>query len=523
MTSANYRLAARIGALLLAAIAGGAVAPAAVRQDDDLARRTFANAEQLMREGKIEQALRDYEQISSAYPDSGMADDALYRIGAHYYPADTVDDLGRASRDGIARAAAIFRQISTRYPREETAPRALYKLGLISMDPANPRRDLDEAYASFSAVVNIYPGSDVADLALFGAGYADYAAGRYDKSVLSFQRVAEEDPAGKAAETAGYYSGLALARQGDHLRALEELQAVRTRHPGGRLAERALDRLTQIWRLRLQPGIAAGQLFAVDTKYAPALDAEAMRGPVDLAVDAEGIAHVLDARSGTIYRLGPDGKIRSTGAPLPGATSLSVDAGGAEILAAGDRIRVGAEVIIPKRQERGVLRPFSRISAATRSGPDDIAMLDEDRQEILIHSRDAPEPKVLYRDPEGRARFTGLAAGADGRLYTIDRRGRRIIEIVPGGQAREVASPAGLSGGIQEPVAIAADDLGTLFVADRRAGVIVVMTTDGKLISTIASQPGTPSEFAYPAALAAGPAAELYLYDERRKTILRFR
>src|SRR5262245_2158877 len=173
MKRAAHAWARAAAVALAAALALAASSQGDSTAQDDLARRTFANAEQLMKEGKVEQALRDFEQVSSAYPDSGMADDALYRIALHFYPAESVDALGGASRDAIDRARGLFTTINSRYPREDCAPKALYKLGLIALDPANPSRNLDEAYADFSAVVNIYPTSDVVDKALLGAGYAD--------------------------------------------------------------------------------------------------------------------------------------------------------------------------------------------------------------------------------------------------------------------------------------------------------------------------------------------------------------
>jgi hypothetical protein len=49
-----------------------------------------------------------------------------------------------------------------------------------------------------------------------------------------------------------------------------------------------------------------------------------------------------------------------------------------------------------------------------------------------------------------------------------------------------------------------------------------VITTEGRLLETIVSQPGTASDFSYASALAVGPRAEIYVYDAKRKTILRF-
>jgi len=176
-------------------------------EDDELAQRTLANAEQLLKEGKVEQALRDLDQIPKSWPRSAVADDALFRLGSWYYPASSIEDLGRAGADAIARARDLFTQVQKSYPREDSAPRALVKLGLIALEAANPNRSVDEAYASFSSVVNIYPSSDAVEPALYGAGYADFEAGRFDKAIQSFERVAERFPRGALA-AGGYLAWL---------------------------------------------------------------------------------------------------------------------------------------------------------------------------------------------------------------------------------------------------------------------------------------------------------------------------
>jgi hypothetical protein len=206
--------------------------------------------------------------------------------------------------------------------------------------------------------------------------------------------------------------------------------------------------------------------------------------------------------------------------------ALSVDDAGVELAAAGDRLRAGVEVVIPTRQDAGAPpRPLEGIAAVVRVGTREAALLDTDRNEVLQYNGDPAKLGLLYRDPAGRARLTGLAAGSEGRLYTIDKRARALVEIAPataggGYKLLPLSEPARQA--LQEPAALAADDLGTLYVLDRRARAIHVITTEGRLLETIVSQPGTASDFSYASALAVGPRAEIYVYDAKRKTILRF-
>ena len=509
------RLISRGLIALIGLTLSGAAAPAAT--EDPLARRTYANADQLLREGKSEQALREFEQVASAFPDSDVADDALYRMGAHYYRAESIEELGSATPEAIYKAKDLFTKVATKYPREETAPRALLKLGLAALDPMNPARSLDEAYAAFSGIVNIYPASDVVDRALQGAGYADLLAARYDKSIASFVRVAEEYPRGPAAADARYFMGLAHARQKEYVRALEELQAGRDRYPDAPVSRRVFDLITRVFKLKVLPELGGRSLYAHDPGFAPVLDPGGVSREVALAVDANSIVHLLDTSRGTLLLIGPDGKLLGNGSPMPGAHSITIDAWGNEILGAGSKFRVGKGIVTPMRQGSGQRVPMESIDAAAGIDAGKVAILEEN--EILLYAGDPMNLKLHYRDPEGKARLTGLVVGAEGRLYTIDRRGRRVIEVDPNGTSSRVIASADL----QEPVAIAADDLGDLFVLDRRARSVVVMTVEGKTLETIVSRPETPAEFNDATALAVGPGSEIYVHDAKRRTIIRFR
>lgn len=487
--------------------------------DDDLAKRTLANAEQLLKEGKVEQALRDFEQVAKTWPDSGFADDSLYRMGSYYYPVDSFEGLGGASSGALAKAKDLLARIPAKYPREDTAPKALLKLGLIALDPVNPARNLDEAYASFTAVVNIYPTSDVVDRALLGAGYADLEAGRPDKAIATFERVVEEFAGSPVCEDARFWMAEAFARQGSYVRSMEEFQAVRSRFPEGRLSARALDRLSMIYKTKFEPGIRK-PLFELDPAYAPQLDPNGVRGTVAIAVDDESRVHVLYHKTGAIARLGHGGKQSSSGQPLGGGVGISLDPKGVEVLAAGDAFRAGTHLVHPQRQERGGMKPITGLTRAVKMPDSSIALLDSERSEILLYKGNATDTSVFYRDPAGRVRLAGLVLGAAGRLYTIDQREGRILEIGPGGVARPIALQEEQSR--RELTDLAADDLGTLYLLDARNDSVLVVTTEGKILQEIASTPASPGEFAYASAIAAGPRGEVYLYDDKRKTLLRF-
>jgi TolA-binding protein len=507
-------------AAALAAAAGITGAAARLAQDDDVARRTFANAEQLLREGKSEQGLRDFAQVATAFPTSDLADDALYRIGAFLYPAETVAALGKADAASLARAREQFEKIRTQYPQGDAAPAALFKLGLIDLEPANPKRSADEAYAHFTSVTNIYPDSGMVPDALFGAGWVDFAAGRHAKAIGPLQRLAEEYPSAPEAEEALQLMGMAYARLGQYPRALDQFQALRDRFPSGALRDRALDRLTQIYRIRMRPAWGIKPALIYDASFAPALEPEFGKSEVAMAVMPDGTLRLLDCKTGAQITLGANGKVAAR-ASTPGARWLQVDPNGIVTLAFQSKVQVGPNVLVPgDPQGGGGGRPLQDVAAALRLADGRTALLAEGRNELLAYGADPARPQTLYRDPEGKARLSGLMAGAAGKLYTVDRRGKRLLELAPTGQARDVPLPVQPP---MDPAAAAADDLGTLYILDRTGTRVVILGEAGEVVQTIASQPGGSAELGYVSALAVGPRAEVYLYDSKRRTILRYR
>ena len=95
-------------------------------------------------------SIQGFEQFISTFPQSEIADDALFFIGQNYYA------------DGRFREAAdAYEQVSLRYPAGNVVAEALYKRGL-----ALERLDqIDLARETFQTVVREHPDDNMANLA----------------------------------------------------------------------------------------------------------------------------------------------------------------------------------------------------------------------------------------------------------------------------------------------------------------------------------------------------------------------
>ncbi len=508
---------ATVAALLLAS--SGAAAQTAAGQD--LARRTFQNAEQLMRDGKPDQALKDYQQVIDAFPTSPLADDALLKVGSYHYSPESIGELGTIPVDGQEKARALFDKVRERYADSDSTPHALYKLGLLDLEPDSPRRNLDSAYGSFYRVVNIYPDSEWVGKALLGAAAAEIGKHEYDKAILSLERSIEEEPNGASAAESQYFLGLANARLGDFVRAAEAFQACRIENDKSRTAQRALDWLTLIYTMRLRPAAGAALDLAHDGGFVPRLGPdEDIRGEVGLAVTAEGRLLVADPRRGALMEFAEDGsRVRSD--PFEGASLVSLDASENVIVASPGGIRVGTESFPAARKAGSQIRRIEEAAGVWRSSTKETYVLDLKEGELLRYGGDPADPKVVHRDKDAGTRVEAMAGGPEDRLFLLDRKGKNIL-VLQGGKVTPLVPP-GAGPALEEPVALGVSALGDVYVADARQKSVIILSPEGKRLGRIAPAVGSPGEIASPAALAVGPRGEVYVYDERKRTVLRFR
>lgn len=488
---------------------------------NDLAKRTFQNAEQLMQEGKPDQALRAYQQIIQSFPDSALADDALLRVGSFHYPVETIGKLGTVSVAEQEAARPSFEQIRERHPQSDTASHALYKLGLLSLEPDSPKRSLDEAYASFYGVVNIYPDSEWVASALLGAADAELEKRNYDKAVLSLERALEGSPHGTVAAESYFLLGLANSRLGDFVRAAEAFQACRIEDEKGRAAARSLDWLTLVYDLRLRPGSGGSVEYSHDAGFVPRLPAgEDIRGEIGMAVSPAGELLLADPRRGALLVFAEDGtKVRTE--PMEGVRLVAVDAYEKTILASGTEIKVGGESFPAGRKAGSNIRRIEDPAGVWRGSGKEIYVLDTKEGELLRFGADPADPKVLNKDKEAGTRLEMMAAGPEDRVFLLDTRQKQIL-VLEGGRLKLFKQPDAPPA-FEEPVDIAVDALGDLFVADARQKAVFVLGPDGKRLGKISPPAGSAAELTDPAAIAVGPKGEVYVYDSRKRTVLRFR
>lgn len=110
-------------------------------------RRVYQRGMEAFKKGDHQVALYWFDVFLDAFPDSNLADNALYWKGEVHY---TMKDY--------AEAAAAFGQVLARFPQGNKAPAAMLKLSLSY----NEMGDRNEAMKYLKRVVSTYPGTEAA-------------------------------------------------------------------------------------------------------------------------------------------------------------------------------------------------------------------------------------------------------------------------------------------------------------------------------------------------------------------------
>ncbi len=112
----------------------------------DLYRQAF-NA---MEAGDFDKAEQLFQQLVQQYPDSDLADNALYWIGEIYY-----------SHNDYETAAKYFQDVIDKYPNGNKVPAAMLKLALCYRGMG----DIDKAKEILQEVIQKYPGTPESGIA----------------------------------------------------------------------------------------------------------------------------------------------------------------------------------------------------------------------------------------------------------------------------------------------------------------------------------------------------------------------
>ena len=490
----------------------------AAAQETGIVQKLYENALQLLRTGKPTEALKGFEQIYVSYGKSPQAPDALFQAATFHYATSELDDIGLAGREAIQKAVPLLDRIRREYGTSSRAPDALYRLGLIALEPENPRANTNEAYAAFTSVANVYPDSPLVGTALYGAAVSQMRSEAFDAAIEDFSRLFEQEPDFAAGAKARLNFGYSLFRSDDFPRAMEEYQKVRELYPGKPEAQIALERLTLLHRLRLDPAAGRPRTYRLDSSFGGKLQALGIKSLDSMAIDPDGNLLLGDGRAGAVVKVDSSGKVIGT-IPLPDLRAVASDSRGAIVAAGGGILVVGTRQQPLVRPDDSSTRPVKEFAGLAVDRDGRVLVGDARTGEVLLFGRGLDFKAAIHRTSSGR--LADVRVGFDNQVYVLDSK-ERTISVYSDGKAiahlRLYEPPASVS----IPVDMAVDELGDLYVCDGASGRVVVLGPSGKRVLGTLVGDRSKGGLSDPQRVEVDRQGRIYIYDKKADAILRY-
>jgi TolA-binding protein len=489
-------------------------APCGFAEEEGFDERLFRNGVSLLRAGKPAHALETFAELSRGFPNSPFADDALYQSGAHYYPRLGFEELHRSDRQSIARAMPYFLKIQENYTRGDMAPLALYKLGLIALEARNPDRNTDEAFARFSRLLTVYPGSPIVDRALLGTAHVQAAMGDCGLAMNHLDRLFTRHPNSSVFRDGLYLMAKCQADTGQWIPAMETLQDLIDRNGDGADAFRAKRFLTLIFRTRFLPSLRRELPLQRDLGFEKATAGAGLRGCGDLAVDGDGRVYLADSRLDSLWSFEADGGLIGRSARPAGIEWIGIR-GDQGLLSGGKdsvHLRGGPG---PLTAGEKALEDLHSV-AITAEGT--IYVADRKKSSILVFNDGLNHLRDL--DPPGDGRLVRLRVGPRGELHALFDLPAALFRLGTDGAWTYI--PLGEEFAAARPVDFSVDGLGNLYMLSRRGGPVLLYDRTGAPLRRLdlTTESGDPRLVA--SSIAVGPLGSIHLCNRKGDRIVRF-
>ncbi|HUF49127.1 MAG TPA: tetratricopeptide repeat protein [Vicinamibacterales bacterium] len=505
----------RVGASVAAAfVLFSAPAPTArqAANEEQVARRQLESGRAFLRQGNYLEALKDFRAVAETHASTSVADDALLEIARYF-----LDIAG----DPVQAAAAVDALLRN-YATSDSAPDGYVMAGRLALARSRQAADLDAALANFDRVIRLFPTSDAVARSLQLSGETFYLSGRLDDALANLGRVTAEYPAGQAAAEAYLAAGRVLVALGRPVLAMEELQQVRNRWPESDAAAIALDRITLLHRLYVRAPAGTALTLSTET-IGPARLRDVVRlvrtPQQRIYWSSRSGMGVLDP--GSTDRLPVFTRFRGLTADVAG-NPVAIDSASLKPLQ-GDSVAI----LLPDNE--GGARALDKIVDALQTSNGQWLVMDEDQRAIHRFERDGKYAGVF-----ATARVTRFALGGRDEVAAIERDGREVL--VFDGAGKALARVALRSGGLdlRDPVDVAFDDFGHLYVLGRNAVAVfsphpapkpegAPSAAAGYRLMTVHTAPRQSGGFDRAEALLVDRSGGLFIYDGRAERILVYR
>jgi len=467
-------------------------------REEELARSQYQSGLDFLANKRYAEALKDFQTVVDSFPKSSVADSALAQIAM--YQIDVTHDLD------AARAATD--KLLKEYATGAAAPLAYVMSGRLAIAKGRTAADVEASLAAFDRVPRLFPGSEGVAAANYYAGNTLWLVRRTEEALDRYRRVTMEFPRSIWAARAALAEAVCLVQTDRATRALEDLQRVRQQFAGTPEAVMALNDNTIIYRLYLrapQPAFAfSGKSIGESSKF---------KDVVGLTVDETGRI-LLGHKTGVSVFDSKAAIVKSVSAEDPSA--FYVDEKGRFVTVRKDTLKAesGDYAVIGIPQKDGKLRQVDEIPAVIPLPNGDRLIADRKGKNVI---RVAVNGKYI-------GAFTSVNAermvmNAVGDLAMLDRDTKAVVIVDRDGKlvSKIVAKATGYE--FDNPVDLAFDQFGHVYVLDRGKPTLFVFSPRGKLLTSFTMPEKDPGAFQKPQAFALDAAGRVYLFDDRTQRI----
>jgi hypothetical protein len=362
---------------------------------------------------------------------------------------------------------------------------------------------LGSAISSYTVLGRSSAQAQAADpaAALFADAQAVRANGQTDEAIGKYHRVMAEYPASVWAARSALESARSMVAQGEWAAAMRLMQDVYLGFPGTPEAAQAFERNTILHRLRLRQGPPVFRWARTAVNGSSSL-----RRVVGVAMDSKGRLYVATRQSLVLFNES-GGLVRTEPADEPRSLTMRGDSP-ILLYERGPRQETGAfvPIMIPdqNRQREADVQAGAIVS--------DDGLLIADRRTKAIHR--------VSLNGTYQSRFTAIdavrvAVGPQREVAAIERESNALWLIGADGRARTIPA-AGAEYQLREPIEVAFDPLGHLYVLERDS--VLVFAPTGEFLSLFA--PGAVAgAFRMAVAFYVDAAGRLYIYDQDRELL----
>ena len=475
---------------------GGATFIVQGQSQEEAAQRRYDSGRAFYNVGKYAEALLDFQATVETYPASAVADDALMDIAT--YQLEIAGDPSGASTS--------IETLLKKYPNADAAPMALVMQGRITLAKGLSNADIDSALANFDRVPRLFPGTSAVPAALLNVGRALRLGHRDDEALDRYSQVTLEYPSSIWAMRARAGMAICFTVAGNPTRAMQELQRIRAVAPGSPEAASAVAWNTILYRLYVRSPAQPAYVLA---KRSIAGTGGKMKDVLALAADPANRLFVVSKKGVQIF----DDKGTVTGSLAGSApTGIFFDLHGQPVAISETSLSQNGHppVALSIAANDGKVREMKNLTAGVAMSTGDYLVADQGQKLIERFSSAGRHVGRFATSEADRLAIDFLdnvaALEGNGKMVTIfNRDGKQIGRIRPKGADYE----------LKDPVDLAFDALGHLYVLDRSRGTVFVFSNNGaKLVASFSLPEKAPGAFFHARALGLDSAGRLYIFDD---------